>query len=83
MIKPHVNYFNLKVSHWEPLVDPWEFVVNVSTRTAPYELETYDSLEKPLCNRSPDLFRLVVSTSAFRQRNVSSLISRLRSSRLP
>lgn len=29
MIKPLINYFNLKVSHWEPLVDPWEFVVNV------------------------------------------------------
>ncbi|BGP21450.1 Vacuolar protein sorting-associated protein 13 [Rhodotorula toruloides] len=30
MIKPFINYFNLKVSHWEPLMDPWEFGVHVS-----------------------------------------------------
>lgn len=29
LIKPFINYFNLKVSHWEPLMDPWEFGVNV------------------------------------------------------
>lgn len=28
-IMPFVNYFNLRVSHWEPLMDPWEFAVHV------------------------------------------------------
>lgn len=35
MIKPFINYFNLKVSHWEPLMDPWEFAVHVSPATFP------------------------------------------------
>lgn len=26
---PFINYFNLRVSHWEPLMDPWEFSINV------------------------------------------------------
>ena len=26
---PFINYFNLKVSHWEPLMDPWEFAIHV------------------------------------------------------
>lgn len=29
MIKPYINYFNLKLSHWEPLMDPWEFAIHV------------------------------------------------------
>lgn len=33
-LMPFVNYFNLRVSHWEPLLDPWEFEIHV--RYAPF-----------------------------------------------
>ncbi|KAJ3291062.1 hypothetical protein HK104_006345 [Borealophlyctis nickersoniae] len=26
----YVNYFNVKNSHWEPLIEPWQFFLNVS-----------------------------------------------------
>ncbi|KAF8984234.1 hypothetical protein BGZ46_008534 [Entomortierella lignicola] len=29
-IKPSINYFNVRNSHWEPLLEPWQFVVHVS-----------------------------------------------------
>lgn len=25
-----INYYNLKNSHWEPLMDPWEFALTVT-----------------------------------------------------
>ena len=25
----HVNYFNIKNSHWEPIVEPWQCIFNV------------------------------------------------------
>lgn len=28
-LKTHINYFNIKNSHWEPLLEPWGFKVSV------------------------------------------------------
>ncbi|CAO3651068.1 unnamed protein product [Cunninghamella blakesleeana] len=28
----YVNYFNIKNSHWEPLVEPWQFKLNLSKK---------------------------------------------------
>lgn len=30
-IGAYINYYNLSRSHWEPLIDPWVFRVDVST----------------------------------------------------
>jgi vacuolar protein sorting-associated protein 13A/C len=34
-IKPSINYYNLKNSHWEPLLDPWEFGISAKTKSFP------------------------------------------------
>lgn len=33
--KPSINYYNLKNSHWEPLLDPWDFGITAKTKTYP------------------------------------------------
>ncbi|KAH8926014.1 hypothetical protein BT69DRAFT_1239533 [Atractiella rhizophila] len=35
LIKPYINYFNLKNSHWEPLIDPWEFAIKLNSTSNP------------------------------------------------
>jgi vacuolar protein sorting-associated protein 13A/C len=30
IVQPFINFFNLSTSHWEPLVDPWEFQLNIA-----------------------------------------------------
>ncbi|TPX30777.1 hypothetical protein SmJEL517_g05746 [Synchytrium microbalum] len=30
----HMNYFNLHNSHWEPVIEPWSFDVNIQNRPA-------------------------------------------------
>ncbi|KAF9963917.1 hypothetical protein BGZ65_006327 [Modicella reniformis] len=30
LLQPSINYFNVRNSHWEPLLEPWQFAVNVS-----------------------------------------------------
>ncbi|KAF9435541.1 hypothetical protein BGZ76_006083 [Entomortierella beljakovae] len=29
-LRPSINYFNVRNSHWEPLLEPWQFVIHVS-----------------------------------------------------
>ncbi|GAA94842.1 hypothetical protein E5Q_01496 [Mixia osmundae IAM 14324] len=33
-IDTFINYYNLRNSHWEPLLDPWEFTISVSRSQA-------------------------------------------------
>lgn len=35
VFKPSINYYNLKNSHWEPLLDPWEFGISAKTKAYP------------------------------------------------
>ena len=83
MIKPFINYFNLKVSHWEPLMDPWEFAVHVSTATFPEQLEDCSLLTRLSTRRSLALFRPAFSRSTSPRKNVSSSTSPRPSSNLP
>ncbi|KAG0003109.1 hypothetical protein BGZ80_007728 [Entomortierella chlamydospora] len=34
-LRPSINYFNVRNSHWEPLLEPWQFVVHVSKVVQP------------------------------------------------
>ncbi|KAK0549054.1 Vacuolar protein sorting-associated protein 13 [Tilletia horrida] len=34
-INAYVNYFNLSCSHWEPLIDPWTFSLNMERTVSP------------------------------------------------
>ncbi|KAF9111925.1 hypothetical protein BGX27_004234 [Mortierella sp. AM989] len=34
-VRPSINYFNVRNSHWEPLLEPWQFVVHVSKVVQP------------------------------------------------
>ncbi|KAE8269165.1 hypothetical protein A4X09_0g3183 [Tilletia walkeri] len=34
-VNAYVNYFNLSCSHWEPLIDPWTFSLNMDRAIAP------------------------------------------------
>jgi len=48
-----MNFFNIKSSHWEPIIEPWEFNVNVTRNNANsefnYELRTKDKLNINIC----------------------------------
>jgi len=35
LLQPSINYFNVRNSHWEPLLEPWQFVVHVSKSLQP------------------------------------------------
>ncbi|KAG0246128.1 hypothetical protein B0O80DRAFT_498393 [Mortierella sp. GBAus27b] len=35
VLQPSINYFNVRNSHWEPLLEPWQFVVHVSKTLQP------------------------------------------------
>ncbi|KAG0346597.1 hypothetical protein BG004_001308 [Podila humilis] len=34
-LRPSVNYFNVRNSHWEPLLEPWQLVIHVSKAIQP------------------------------------------------
>ncbi|KAG0226679.1 hypothetical protein BGW42_003469 [Actinomortierella wolfii] len=34
-IRPSINYFNVKNSHWEPLLEPWQLVLHVARTMQP------------------------------------------------
>ncbi|KAI8888651.1 hypothetical protein K501DRAFT_320796 [Backusella circina FSU 941] len=45
-LKTHINYFNIKNSHWEPLLEPWGFTVSVNydPNTKPTTLGVYSGI---------------------------------------
>ncbi|KAF9211914.1 hypothetical protein BGZ59_007452 [Podila verticillata] len=34
-LRPSINYFNVRNSHWEPLLEPWQLVIHVSKAVQP------------------------------------------------
>ncbi|KAF8938290.1 hypothetical protein BGZ58_001218 [Dissophora ornata] len=34
-LRTSINYFNVRNSHWEPLLEPWQFVIHVSKAVQP------------------------------------------------
>lgn len=70
-IMPYINYFNLRISHWEPLMDPWEFAIHVSP-SAPHGLRRADAFHTGLeDNISRESFcHLVISQASRAQRYV-------------
>ncbi|KAG9326243.1 hypothetical protein KVV02_000958 [Mortierella alpina] len=34
-LRPSINYFNVRNSHWEPLLEPWQLVIHVSKVVQP------------------------------------------------
>ncbi|GAA5995177.1 hypothetical protein JCM5350_001861 [Sporobolomyces pararoseus] len=84
MIKPHVNYFNLKVSHWEPLVDPWEFVVSVTRSVSTGRLNIGISSKKRLeLNLTASFIEIALTTSTLLDRDGGQLFRKPRGSNAP
>ncbi|GAA6061937.1 hypothetical protein JCM10212_001505 [Sporobolomyces blumeae] len=84
MIKPFVNYFNLKVSHWEPLVDPWEFVVNVSKSVSTGLLSIDVSSKKRLeLNLTSSFIDIALTTSTLLDRAGDQIFRKPRGSNAP
>ncbi|GAA5849449.1 hypothetical protein JCM5353_001982 [Sporobolomyces roseus] len=84
MIKPLINYFNLKVSHWEPLVDPWEFVVNVSRSVSTGLLSIGISSKKRLeLNLTASFIEIALTTSTLLDREGGQLFRKPRGSNAP
>ncbi|GAA5952650.1 hypothetical protein JCM21900_006060 [Sporobolomyces salmonicolor] len=84
VIKPFVNYFNLKVSHWEPLLDPWEFGVNVSRSVATGLLGVNISSKKRLeLNVTSSFIELALTTSTLLGREGDQMFKKARGSNAP
>ncbi|GAA6006460.1 hypothetical protein JCM10207_004941 [Rhodosporidiobolus poonsookiae] len=84
LIKPFVNYFNLKVSHWEPLMDPWEFGINVSRSVATGLLSVNVSSKKRLeLNITSSFIELAMTTSMLLNREGDSVFKKPRGSNAP
>ncbi|GAA5969299.1 hypothetical protein JCM11641_007543 [Rhodosporidiobolus odoratus] len=83
-IKPLVNYFNLKVSHWEPLMDPWEFGVNVSRSVSTGLLAVSVSSKKRLeLNITSTFIELALTTSVLLGREGDAVFKKPRGSNAP
>ncbi|GAA6031882.1 hypothetical protein JCM8097_003317 [Rhodosporidiobolus ruineniae] len=83
-IKPFVNYFNLKVSHWEPLLDPWEFGVNVSKSVTTGLLAVNVSSKKRLeLNITSTFLELAMTTSALLNKEGDQVFKKPRGSNAP
>ncbi|KAJ1986508.1 Vacuolar protein sorting-associated protein 13 [Dimargaris cristalligena] len=41
-LRMHANYYNLQSSHWEPLVEPWQFGVHLQTVSDPHNTTRID-----------------------------------------
>ncbi|KWU46731.1 hypothetical protein RHOSPDRAFT_14825 [Rhodotorula sp. JG-1b] len=84
MIKPFINYFNLKVSHWEPLMDPWEFAVHV-TRSVQTGLLSVDiSSKKRLeLNIASSFIELAMTTMSILDREGDKVFKTARGSNAP
>ncbi|GAA5925213.1 hypothetical protein JCM10213_008734 [Rhodosporidiobolus nylandii] len=83
-IKPFINYFNLKVSHWEPLMDPWEFAVNVSRSVTTGLLAVNVSSKKRLeLNLTSTFIELAMTTSALLSKEGDSVFKKPRGSNAP
>ncbi|KAF9185293.1 hypothetical protein BGZ51_009186 [Haplosporangium sp. Z 767] len=37
-LRPSINYFNIRNSHWEPLLEPWQLVIHVSKAVQPVSM---------------------------------------------
>ncbi|GAA5859573.1 hypothetical protein JCM8547_006147 [Rhodosporidiobolus lusitaniae] len=84
VLKPFVNYFNLKVSHWEPLMDPWEFAVNVSRSVTTGLLAVNVSSKKRLeLNITSTFIELAMTTSALLGREGDQVFKKPRGSNAP
>ncbi|KAL7343935.1 hypothetical protein BJY59DRAFT_711306 [Rhodotorula toruloides] len=84
MIKPFINYFNLKVSHWEPLMDPWEFGVHV-TRSVTTGLLAIDvSSKKRLeLNVTSTFIEVAMTTMSIMDREGDKVFKKPRGSNAP
>ncbi|GJN91455.1 hypothetical protein Rhopal_004478-T1 [Rhodotorula paludigena] len=84
MIKPFINYFNLKVSHWEPLMDPWEFGVNVAKSTTTGLLSVNVSSRKRLeLNITSTFIELAMTTLSIMDREGEQVFKKARGSNAP
>ncbi|SCV68005.1 BQ2448_126 [Microbotryum intermedium] len=83
-IEPRVQCFNLRVSTWEPLVDPWRFSVNVSKPVTTGLLAiTLSSQERLELNITSTFIELGLTTQAIIGREGEKLLTRARGSQAP
>ncbi|KAK4052926.1 Vacuolar protein sorting-associated protein 13 [Microbotryomycetes sp. JL221] len=83
-ITPFINYFNLRVSHWEPLMDPWEFSINVSKSITTGLLAISLSSRKRLeLNVTATFIELALTTMAIAEREGDKMYTKPRGSNAP
>ncbi|ORY90221.1 hypothetical protein BCR35DRAFT_261800 [Leucosporidium creatinivorum] len=83
-IMPFINYFNLRVSHWEPLMDPWEFAINVSRSSTTGLLAVMVSSKKRLeLNITSTFIELALTMSAIVDREGDKVFTKARGANAP
>ncbi|KAM0749832.1 hypothetical protein T439DRAFT_348604 [Meredithblackwellia eburnea MCA 4105] len=83
-IAPFINYFNLRVSHWEPLMDAWQFSIHVarSSSTGPLKigLESEKRLE---LNVTSTFIELAMTTAALMGKEGDKVFTKARGANAP
>lgn len=72
-----LNYFNIKSSHWEPLIEPWKFNINIWRKNANSELncelKTKDKLNINICHETiNNLISTISNLNNQRNRNLEN-----------
>lgn len=83
-IAPQINFYNLRVSHWEPLIDPWDFSIlasrNITTGLLAVTLLSRKRLE---VNMTSTLIELAMTTMAVIDREGEQAFSKPRGHNAP
>ncbi|KAK4050444.1 Vacuolar protein sorting-associated protein 13 [Microbotryomycetes sp. JL201] len=83
-ITPFINYFNLRVSHWEPLMDPWEFSINIAKSVTTGLLAvTLASRKRLELNVTATFIELALTTMAIAEREGDKMYTKPRGSNAP
>ena len=84
MIAPFINFFNLSTSHWEPLLDPWEFTIQASKQIEPASLSLSVTSKKRLeVNLTSAFINLALTSRAIWDREGEALLRKTRGHSTP
>ncbi|KAJ1978459.1 Vacuolar protein sorting-associated protein 13 [Dimargaris xerosporica] len=84
-LRMHANYFNLKSSHWEPLIEPWQFGAHVQTLSDPHPMTRIDvqAKQKLDVNISHDFIRTLLNSVSEMTRDQDNYLYKARSEHIP
>ncbi|CAG8555201.1 10349_t:CDS:10 [Paraglomus brasilianum] len=84
VLETYINYFNLTNSHWEPLIEPWHYKLQVSKNLNPESMEIEIFSKKRLeINITHIFIETMLTTLSIFKREKEHVLSTARESRTP